>query len=320
MPIIKLSCVSLLLISTFIQPQSCRADTVQLDAAKDNTLYETLNGDLSNGAGTGLFVGNTLQGGGIDTRRTLIMFDVAAQLPSDAVVTNATLNITADLVAGAGLSESVDLYRVATDWGEASSIANFPGSGGGAGAPAEPGDATWTDSMLGSSTWANLGGDFVQDLTASTRVGGAGSYSWTSQQLIVDVQDMLLEPQDNFGWILLGNESFGETAKRFGSRESSIPPVLTIEFDVPGGGLDPDFDDDDDVDDEDLGTWTNAYGSGDGGDADGDSDTDGADYLAWQNEYTGSAGLQTAVIPEPSSIVLALSLVAATALNRPRRP
>ena len=73
-----------------------------------------------------------------------------------------------------------------------------------------------------------------------------------------------------------------------------------------GGGFDPaDFDESGSVDATDLALWQAAYGSTDVGDADGDSDSDGADFLVWQQNFTGvpTVGGVTA-IPEPSSFML----------------
>ena len=43
-----------------------------------------------------------------------------------------------------------------------------------------------------------------------------------------DVQSWLDDPASNFGWLVLGDESEIATAKRFDTRESASPPVLTI--------------------------------------------------------------------------------------------
>ena len=37
-------------------------------------------------------------------------------------------------------------------------------------------------------------------------------------------------PASNFGWLVLGDETAVATAKRFDTRESASPPMLTIEF------------------------------------------------------------------------------------------
>jgi hypothetical protein len=48
--------------------------------------------------------------------------------------------------------------------------------------------------------------------------------------MVADVQSWLNNPAANFGWLVLGDESEIGTAKRFDTRESASPPVLTIQF------------------------------------------------------------------------------------------
>lgn len=288
------------------------AITANLGAAKDNTLYQHPSGSLSNGAGAGFFAGVTGQD---RITRGLLMFDIENEVPAGAIITDAilTLNVSA---AAESLFDTIELRRVATDWGEADSVA---ADGGGGGGLAESGDATWLHSFSPGTNWTNVGGDFLSTVTAATSVGGTGFYTWSSSQLTADIQDMLDDPQFNYGWILLGNESFSRTAKRFDSRENfdaANRPLLTIEYDLPGGGSPADFDGDDDVDGDDLDSWANSYGSGNGGDADNDNDTDGSDYLVWQTEFTGPAALQAATIPEPSTAILAVVMLSLSALNR----
>ena len=294
--------------------KDANALTADLNPAKDNTLFEDFNGLLSSGAGPGLYAGVTNNG---LIRRGLLMFDIAAELPSNATITDASLTLEVTNVANSSFVDSIQLRRLAADWGESGSDSTLDGDGGGDGTFAESGDATWTRSFSPNTAWSNFGGDFVNEVSAATGVSGVGSYTWSSQQLVDDVKDMLIDPNINFGWILLGVESVDGTAKRYESRESSNPPVLSIEYSLPNSG--PDFDGDGDVDGDDLGDWADAYGSGDGGDADGDNDSDGTDFLTWQQQFTGPAGLRTSVVPEPSTFFLSSVLVAAGALNR-RRP
>jgi len=74
---------------------------------------------------------------------------------------------------------------------------------------------------------------------------------------------------------------------------------------IPG-----DNDGDGDVDDDDLDELEFSYGMDGGGDSDGDGDTDGADFLAWQRNFTGPAGIPGLVaasstpLPEPGTFVL----------------
>ena len=50
--------------------------------------------------------------------------------------------------------------------------------------------------------------------------------------MVADVQSWLDNPASNFGWLVLGDETAIATAKRFDTRESASPPILTIEFRV----------------------------------------------------------------------------------------
>lgn len=289
--------------------------TANFDATKDNTLYEDLDGTLSNGAGMRLFAGTNAS---FLSRRALIAFDIAAEIPSSATIMGAALTLNLSKAANPNFADAMELRRIASDWGEGdSNAAGSPeGNGGeGAGVTAQPGDATWKHSFSPNTDWANLGGDFFSTVSATENVSGNGSYTWSSQQLVADVQDMLDSPHTNFGWILFGNEASPSSAKRFDSRESANPPVLTIDYNLPGL-VDADFDGDSDIDGDDLEGWEGAYGSNSEGDADSDGDSDGADYLAWQQGYTGPGDLQALAVPEPTSAALAVGCLALVALNR----
>ena len=67
-------------------------------------------------------------------------------------------------------------------------------------------------------------------VSGSQSVGLAGQYTWSSPQMVADVQSWLDNPASNFGWLVLGDESAAATAKRFDTRESATPPVLTIQY------------------------------------------------------------------------------------------
>ena len=54
--------------------------------------------------------------------------------------------------------------------------------------------------------------------------------------MLTDVQQWLDSPATNFGWIMLGNESAGQTAQRFGGKDAAAPetpPQLTVQYDPP---------------------------------------------------------------------------------------
>lgn len=199
--------------------------TVVLTPSRDNTLFQTTNGSLSNGAGIHLFSGatNTRQ-----LRRALLAFDLASQIPSGSRITSVSLALEiSQTISGA---ENMELRRVSADWGEGAS--NAGSSNDGDGAASRTGDATWIHTFFPDRMWSRQGGDF--DSAADARASaGSGTVTWASEGMIARVQVWLDQPSTNFGWILLGNEATARTAKRFNSREiptSSSRPLLTIEF------------------------------------------------------------------------------------------
>lgn len=207
------------------------ADVVNVFAAKDNTLFEAPNGSLSNGAGDSIFAGRTLQFQD-SLRRALLAFDVAGAVPAGSTIVSATLRLYC--VQSVSGDQPMTLHRTLQNWGESTSNSNGMGGGGG-GAFAMPGDATWLHTFSPGGLWTNSGGDFDATASASTLVGGGGAiYQWTSVQLALDVQNWLDNPATNFGWTLLGNESFDGSAKRFASRETTnifaIKPTLVVEY------------------------------------------------------------------------------------------
>ncbi len=218
----------LVLFVAIIAVAPAAADVISLGASKDNTLYESATGSLSNGAGPAMFVGRTSQGTG-SIRRAVLAFDVAGAIPAGAIIQGVTLKLhnTAANID----DETLAFQRLITDWGEGSSIA---GGSGGSGGPAEVGDATWLHTFFDADLWTTPGGDFDPVISAATTVGGPGSYTWDSTtQLVDDVQLFLDDPAMNFGWILLGNENLSGTAKKFDAREGLDPalqPVMTVNY------------------------------------------------------------------------------------------
>ena len=205
---------------------SLTAELTTVTPNKDNTLYEydPAEGDHSNGAGLHFFAGENGMG---ELRRGVLAFDVAG-IPAGSTITAVTLTMNMSMTpAGA---ETVELHKLLADWGEGTSHAPM---GEGDGAPATPNDATWRHRFFDTIFWTTEGGDFSATVSASQSVGGTGQYTWSSAQMIADVQSWLDDPASNFGWLVLGNETASATAKRFDTRESASPPMLTIEY-VPG--------------------------------------------------------------------------------------
>ena len=211
-----------------------RAESVDLAPGKDNTIFSE-DSESSSGQGPYLFVGGLERYGTPPPRRrrTLLAFDVAANVPAVATVDGVTLQLHVSKER-LGRSAIVSINRLLKDWGESPSV-----SKGGRGAPAMGTDATWTHPQRTGTAWDSAGGDFDATISASTLVNATGTYTWNSDTfhgLIDDVQDWLDNPSANFGWILRGNESIAGTAKRIDSREntsSSTRPKLTIEYTLP---------------------------------------------------------------------------------------
>jgi spore coat protein A len=212
------------------------ADTVTLGTSKDNTLYQSATGSLSNGAGSYFFVGRT------DTaqiRRGVIAFNVAGSIPAGSTVTSVMLTLNLSRTRD-NSSRTVELRRLLADWGEGTSNADVQE---GAGAPATTGDATWIHRFYNTVFWAASGGDFSGMVSATNLVAATGAYTWSSAlnpQMVADVQLWLDNPSSNFGWIVLGNESLNQTARRFDTKENGTVgdrPALTITYTT--GGMTP---------------------------------------------------------------------------------
>jgi hypothetical protein len=198
--------------------------TGTLSPIKDNSIYSE-SGSTSNALGN-LYAG--LDGTG-NIRRSLLAFDIASNVP--AGVTIQAVQVTLTQMTSAASANNMSLYALGQDWGEGTS------NGGSSGAPATPNDATWTQRFYNAVTpvnWTNSGGTFAASASATTSVGTTlGNYSWTSAQMISDVQAWLNNPSMNFGWALLADESAGNgTLRSFGSRESTVgqQPQLQLTY------------------------------------------------------------------------------------------
>ena len=201
--------------------------TVTLTPEKDNTLYESTAGDLSNGFGAYLFAGRTNQAEG-SIRRALLKFNIGDSIPEGATITSVSLTMHMSK-SNTGPS-TLTIHRMSADWGEGASATSNEGGGG---AAAMAGDATWTVPFFDSTlTWTNPGGDFEASSSASLSVNSNGNYTWTDSLMAVDVQMWLDSAESNFGWIVIGDES-AQSAKRFDSKENETEanrPMLEITY------------------------------------------------------------------------------------------
>jgi hypothetical protein len=209
-------------------PSSALAGFLTASASRDATIYSG-SGSTANGAGQYLFAGRTASGA---LRRALLHFDLSS-IPEDAAIVSATLNL--HLTQAASGEHGVSVHRVLASWTTGSSD---PTGNEGTGAAAAPADATWTSRSFGSPTmdWANAGGDIATSASAFSLIGTElVRYSISSAGLAADVQAWLADPAgSNHGWILIGDETVNQSARRFGSADGSaeFAPTLEVEWAV----------------------------------------------------------------------------------------
>lgn len=265
------------------------AGLVSLAPVADNTLYQSDTGSLSNGKGSAMFAGrNAFDPTTI--RRCVLRFDVAASIPAGHRITSAILSLSQ--TGANGDPQACSLYRLLASWGEGDSVA-FGGQGGGA--PASANDATWKHRFWPGPTWNTPGGDFASTASATTAVGGLDRFSWSSSQLIADVQSMLDNPASDFGWILRGNEDPSQTTKKFSTREDLTParrPALVLEYTPLCTG---DLNEDGIVEDSDFVLFAASYNllecsdssipAGCPADFNGDGFVDDADFVIFVGAY-----------------------------------
>jgi hypothetical protein len=211
-----------------ILASSASAAMISITPTKDNTLYEyvQVDGDRSNALGSHFFTGKTAMG---ELRRGVLAFDIAGSIPSGSTIIGVSLSMNMSRTP-ISVAYPVELHKLLADWGEGTSHAQGEE---GDGAPATPNDATWRHRFFDTIFWNMQGGDFSVTVSASQSVSDVGPYTWNSPQMVADVQDWLDNSASNYGWLVLGDEKPTFTSKRFDTRESANPPVLTIEYTLP---------------------------------------------------------------------------------------
>ena len=210
-----------------IAPNLARADFININPIKDNTLYEysSCRRRPQQWLGDHFFTGKT--GMGITPSRRARV-DIAGNVPAGSTITSVTPDpehVENSLLV---LLRTVELHKLLADWGEGTSDAS--GQEKVREHPATTNDATWRHRFYNTIFWTTQGGDFSGTVSANQSVGDIGAYTWSSAQMTADVQSWLDNPTINFGWLVLGDESAIATAKRFDTRESASPPVLTIRY------------------------------------------------------------------------------------------
>ena len=213
---------------------SAQTQCVVLTPSLDNTLFESSTGDLSSGVGPRGFVGATGMGA---IRRYLVQFDVAGAIPAGSTIDSATLRFrTLQLASQGGPNFFQDVHRVTQAWGEGSSNSGNSGQG----APSTTGDATWIHAVKPGALWANAGGDFDPLSRGTYNIVLVGQATFGTGAMAADVQDWLVNPATNHGWMLKSSSETPNTAVAIASREANDPtqvPTLTIEYTPPAGTL-----------------------------------------------------------------------------------
>ena len=216
--------------SSFIE--SAYSASMDFNPAKDTSIHEGFTGN-GNGASDCIYTGQTGSNAGNTVIRSLVQFDLSSISPG-TIVTDATLDVDIFGAGGGGPSTPVTLHRLTSDWGEGTSNGGCFGGGDGAGASA--GDATWVNAFHPGTAWSSAGGDFNATASATTSIAGGGNPSWNSADLTRDVQFWIDNPSSNFGWIIIGDEGTSQSTKKISSKSSGDPPNLNVMTqDAPAG-------------------------------------------------------------------------------------
>lgn len=142
--------------------------------------------------------------------RGLLRFDLSS-IPAEAIVSSATLRL-AVTASGSAVNDTHELNALLADWTETG--------------------ASWVNSGLAS--WEEGGSDFEWISDGSVSVAGIGNVMFTSAPgMIARVQSWITNSGGNRGWLLRSlSETEGRNARRFTTRESADPPVLTVTYTI----------------------------------------------------------------------------------------
>ncbi|HKS37323.1 MAG TPA: DNRLRE domain-containing protein, partial [Verrucomicrobiae bacterium] len=201
------------------------ADTATLRSVADVELREgTPSGNF--GAGQSIVSGGLGANAANETRRGLIRFDPAADIPSGSTVTSVTLTVAVTHVPLTPVGSTFGLRRILQPWSETA--------------------ATWMTRLDANTPWGSAGAEGADDAAAipgsSVFIDRTGTYGFAStSNLVADVQLWVDDPSTNFGWLLISDaEDSLFTARHFGARESGTNgPTLMVEFTPPSGAVPP---------------------------------------------------------------------------------
>ncbi|MBI3853724.1 MAG: DNRLRE domain-containing protein [Verrucomicrobia bacterium] len=191
------------------------AGSISLPPVADTTITEKATPPPT----TELNVGTTGPTAGSKSGRALLQFDIAANLPSNAIITAAALTVKVTKAPMTAVNSTFDLRKVLVSWSES--------------------DATWSNRMA-ATPWSTNGGgigvDFSSIISQTNFITGTGLYTFVSNSnLVADVQNWLLNLGSNFGWVVISElQGTNFTERTLASREDTAnAPSLAIQFSLP---------------------------------------------------------------------------------------
>lgn len=222
--------------AALVMGDGLRAEFITLAPTADATLIEAMP-ENSLGGASFLNAGTTQN---YTRNHGLIRYDPRQKIPPGARITSVRMTLEVLQRPRDGFAAlQLGLYRLLQPWGEGITLPVRPDTSPGLGGPAADGDATWTHRFFNTTnTWAEPGGAPGIDFNAAPSVAilvfsvDDSPYEFPSTPpLVADVQSWLDAPELNFGWMLRPvDEAPNFTARRYGSREGDLPPVLFVEY------------------------------------------------------------------------------------------
>jgi hypothetical protein len=222
----------------WLAPEAFSAGTNFFQPVADTSLLEVAPSN-NHGGFFGMNSGTTQN---FKRTRAVFRFDLSS-LPTNTVVQSAVVQLAVTRQPDEpSPSITFGLHRMLRPWGEGDKNPAPTSPGSGSGLPASPGEATWNFAFFSTNAWSTPGGasgiDFSATESSFTQVYGVDESPYrfeNSPEMIADVAAWIVEPQHNFGWLLLCNEEhLNFTARRWGTREdANNPPLLELEFLVP---------------------------------------------------------------------------------------
>ncbi|GEM_PF-2001195 len=222
------------------------ADQITLTAVADTSLWQRETNHNLGGAEM-LPVGTIGNDGNESKSHLLLKFDIAGNLPANAVIESATVKLHQLRSPDTSINRTFRAYRVLSSWGEGVKTYADPQAPLQSTQEATVGEATWIDRMFGieGKAWISAGGgvdeDFGDDANFDffSQSGTDRDYEKSLLPAGLDtLNSWLSAPEQNFGWaIIVDNENLPFSARQIASRENANlehRPQLTIVYSVPG--------------------------------------------------------------------------------------